>query len=257
MSVLDGSLDPRPVSLVREFHLAAGIPDRNSFPPRLEDVEHRKLESLLDSELAELTASLGGTGGGGVRQVIEIADALGDIFYVAVGATLQLGIGYTGSVESALIRRDIEISHSDSRLVTMDQVAGVYWAGLSKSQPHSMSMAVRSYRRRTDPILVDDVDRVMRDLQSAGSQFKSGLRTYELSTLSSSLGVAIVACHLMAFRLGIHLGLVFDEIHRSNMTKIPANLEVIRRPDGKILKGPGFEPPVLRPQTRDLPSDEN
>lgn len=41
---------------------------------------------------------------------------------------------------------------------------------------------------------------------------------------------------------GIPLGEVFQEIHRSNMTKSRANV----RADGKILKGPEYDPPDLK-----------
>lgn len=36
---------------------------------------------------------------------------------------------------------------------------------------------------------------------------------------------------------------VFDEIQRSNMSKLGADGKPIYREDGKVLKGPGFSPP--------------
>jgi predicted HAD superfamily Cof-like phosphohydrolase len=45
--------------------------------------------------------------------------------------------------------------------------------------------------------------------------------------------------------LGIDLPAVFVEVHRSNMSKIDSNGEVVRRADGKVLKGPSYQPPVL------------
>lgn len=44
---------------------------------------------------------------------------------------------------------------------------------------------------------------------------------------------------------GIDLEPVFDEVHRSNMTKMPADGVPIRRGDGEILKPPTWEPPVI------------
>lgn len=41
---------------------------------------------------------------------------------------------------------------------------------------------------------------------------------------------------------GIDVYAAFTEIFRSNMTKIGPNGEIERRPDGKILKGPHFQP---------------
>jgi NTP pyrophosphatase (non-canonical NTP hydrolase) len=49
----------------------------------------------------------------------------------------------------------------------------------------------------------------------------------------------------MALQLGIPLDEVFAEVHRSNMTKTIGGVQ--RRGDGKILKGPYFEPPNLAP----------
>ena len=38
---------------------------------------------------------------------------------------------------------------------------------------------------------------------------------------------------------------VFNEIHRSNMSKLGEDGEPILREDGKILKGPGYTPPDI------------
>jgi predicted HAD superfamily Cof-like phosphohydrolase len=39
---------------------------------------------------------------------------------------------------------------------------------------------------------------------------------------------------------------VFDEIHRSNMSKLGENGMPLLREDGKILKGPGYTKPELK-----------
>jgi predicted HAD superfamily Cof-like phosphohydrolase len=38
---------------------------------------------------------------------------------------------------------------------------------------------------------------------------------------------------------------VLDAVHTSNMTKLGADGRPVRRPDGKILKGPGYRPPEI------------
>ena len=45
--------------------------------------------------------------------------------------------------------------------------------------------------------------------------------------------------------LGVDLPAVFVEVHRSNMSKRGADGRVLRRADGKVLKGPGYRPPAL------------
>lgn len=54
---------------------------------------------------------------------------------------------------------------------------------------------------------------------------------------------------------GIDLDAAFEEVHRSNMTKLDRDGKPIYRADGKVLKGPGYEPPDLR-QALGLPLDE-
>ena len=45
---------------------------------------------------------------------------------------------------------------------------------------------------------------------------------------------------------GIDLDACFDEVQRSNMSKLDENGKAIKRKDGKILKGPNYSPPNLR-----------
>ncbi len=45
--------------------------------------------------------------------------------------------------------------------------------------------------------------------------------------------------------LGIDLPAVFVEVHRSNLSKVDDDGQVVRRADGKVLKGPSYQPPVL------------
>ena len=45
--------------------------------------------------------------------------------------------------------------------------------------------------------------------------------------------------------LGIDLPAVFEEVHRSNMSKLGPDGRAVRRHDGKVLKGPSYRPPNL------------
>ena len=49
--------------------------------------------------------------------------------------------------------------------------------------------------------------------------------------------------------LGLHelKDAAFAEVHRANMSKLMPDGTVKRREDGKVLKGPNFSPPDLRP----------
>jgi predicted HAD superfamily Cof-like phosphohydrolase len=46
---------------------------------------------------------------------------------------------------------------------------------------------------------------------------------------------------------GIDLDACLAEVHRSNMTKLGEDGKPIRRKDGKIVKGPNYERPNLKP----------
>ncbi len=49
---------------------------------------------------------------------------------------------------------------------------------------------------------------------------------------------------------GIDLDAVLDEVHSSNMTKLGADGEPVRRADGKVLKGPDYRPAGYRQGAR-------
>ncbi|WP_129789434.1 MazG nucleotide pyrophosphohydrolase domain-containing protein [Promicromonospora panici] len=63
--------------------------------------------------------------------------------------------------------------------------------------------------------------------------------------LAKELADVLYVTYGAADALGIDLPAVFVEVHRSNMSKLDANGQVLRRADGKVLKGPGYRPPVL------------
>ena len=49
-----------------------------------------------------------------------------------------------------------------------------------------------------------------------------------------------------ALDCGFDLDAAFEEVHLSNMSKLLPDGTVLRRDDGKVLKGPNFTPPDLR-----------
>lgn len=53
---------------------------------------------------------------------------------------------------------------------------------------------------------------------------------------------------------GIDLDAAFEEVHRSNMTKLDREGKPIYRSDGKVLKGPRYKPPDLA-RAMGLPSE--
>ncbi|MFE3457745.1 hypothetical protein ACFXKD_09375 [Nocardiopsis aegyptia] len=63
--------------------------------------------------------------------------------------------------------------------------------------------------------------------------------------VAKELADVLYVAYGAADALGIDLPAVFAEVHRSNMSKLDEDGRVLRRADGKVLKGPGYRPPVL------------
>jgi predicted HAD superfamily Cof-like phosphohydrolase len=55
----------------------------------------------------------------------------------------------------------------------------------------------------------------------------------------------LVVTYGTAASLGIDIDKAYDEVHASNMSKLDENGNVVRREDGKVLKGPLYKPPSL------------
>jgi predicted HAD superfamily Cof-like phosphohydrolase len=55
----------------------------------------------------------------------------------------------------------------------------------------------------------------------------------------------VYVCYQYAENLGWDLDEALDRVHRSNMSKLDDNGQPIYRPDGKVLKGPNYQPPNL------------
>jgi len=71
--------------MVRDFHERFGL-SRNDSPVWPGEVAHRLRVNLIEEELAELRNA------GETHDLVEIADALGDLLYVVYGAAVTYGI---------------------------------------------------------------------------------------------------------------------------------------------------------------------
>ncbi|HLH69139.1 MAG TPA: nucleotide pyrophosphohydrolase [Candidatus Dormibacteraeota bacterium] len=77
------------------------------------------------------------------------------------------------------------------------------------------------------------------------AEFRNAGEAEDLVGIADALADLLYVVYGAAVEFGIDLEPVFAEIHRSNMSKGDAN-RCPRRPDGKVLKGPGYEPPRVR-----------
>ena len=55
----------------------------------------------------------------------------------------------------------------------------------------------------------------------------------------------VYVCYQYAENMGWFLDEALDRVHKSNMSKLGADGRPIYREDGKVLKGPNYEPPTL------------
>jgi predicted HAD superfamily Cof-like phosphohydrolase len=75
------------------------------------------------------------------------------------------------------------------------------------------------------------------------AEFRNAGEARSLVCIADALGDLLCVVYGAAVTYGIDLEPVFKEIHRSNMSK--GDPEVVRRPDGKILKGEHYSPPRI------------
>ena len=55
----------------------------------------------------------------------------------------------------------------------------------------------------------------------------------------------VYVCYQYAANLNWDLDAAMDRVHQSNMSKLGEDGKPIRRQDGKVLKGPNYQPPTL------------
>lgn len=56
----------------------------------------------------------------------------------------------------------------------------------------------------------------------------------------------VYVCYQFAESMGWDLDTAMDRVHQSNMSKLDEDGEPIYRADGKVLKGPNYQPPQLQ-----------
>ena len=55
----------------------------------------------------------------------------------------------------------------------------------------------------------------------------------------------VYVCYQYAENMGWNLDTAMDRVHQSNMSKLGEDGKPILREDGKVLKGPNYQPPTL------------
>lgn len=72
------------------------------------------------------------------------------------------------------------------------------------------------------------------------------MRRRDLVEIADALTDILVVVYGMGLTYGIDLDACFREVHRSNKTKLGYDGKPIYRADGKVMKGPNYQPPNLK-----------
>ena len=91
------------------------------------------------------------------------------------------------------------------------------------------------------------IDEEHNELKKAYTDWYEGPSTDMEEAILDAICDSIYVLIGLALKMGFNLDEAFAEVHRSNMTKLGSDGKPVLRKDGKILKGPDFTPPNLRP----------
>lgn len=97
------------------------------------------------------------------------------------------------------------------------------------------------------PAFPDDKERCLRIklLEEEFNEYLHGESKDDLENIAKELADIVYIVCGTAISYGIPLDRVFDEVHRSNLSKL-VDGKPIRRDDGKILKPEGWTPPDIK-----------
>lgn len=78
-------------------------------------------------------------------------------------------------------------------------------------------------------------------------EYLNAVKDYDTVEIADALGDQLYILLGTVIKHGMHYVIVdvFNEIHRSNMSKLGEDGKPILREDGKILKGPNYRPPSI------------
>ena len=102
---------------------------------------------------------------------------------------------------------------------------------------NSRNLAKRSYQKN---LIVEEFKEF---LEAEGMLFRNNDQFP--SEALKELADLVYVCYQYAENMGWFLDEALDRVHASNMSKLCKDGKPIYRDDGKVLKGPDYEPPTL------------
>ena len=77
-------------------------------------------------------------------------------------------------------------------------------------------------------------------------ELQQAVNEYDIVAVADALTDLLYVIYGAGAAFGIDLDACFKEVHASNMSKLLSDRSVLRREDGKILKGPNYFVPYLK-----------
>jgi len=132
---------------------------------------------------------------------------------------------------------------------TMDSKGnyGVNWVGCNNFGKAGEFMKVFGQETLTRPTLPSwELAALRLDLiQEEVDELKEGLANQDIVEIADALTDILYVVYGAGHAFGIDLDKCYNEVHRSNMTKLDADGKPLFREDGKVMKSESYEPPNL------------
>lgn len=77
------------------------------------------------------------------------------------------------------------------------------------------------------------------------AELLDGMKNKNIVEIADALTDLLYVVYGAGHAYGIDLDRCFNEVHRSNMSKLGADGKPVYREDGKVMKGPAYSPPDL------------
>lgn len=100
---------------------------------------------------------------------------------------------------------------------------------------------------RTQPMIPDMNEQILREdlIDEEFKELKRAMVNDDIVEVADAIGDLLYVVYGAALVCGINADKVFDEVHKSNMSKLGDDGKPIYREDGKILKGENFKKPDI------------
>ena len=93
---------------------------------------------------------------------------------------------------------------------------------------------------------VDLIDEEVKEvLKELTMDYRPGGGRMDKAAITKELADLLYVVYGFAVTFGLPIDEVFERVHRSNMSKLGDDGKPIYREDGKVLKGPNYQPPDL------------